>query len=59
MASPKSRGTLKVDVAALIKQREHNYFRQLNLTLPLFNVARRPRLAASLMAIMSKPVAPT
>ncbi len=47
----------------LIKQREPAEAQkknscQFNLTVPLFNVARRPRPASSLRTIASKPVAP-
>ncbi len=42
----------------LIKQRGRSFCCQLKLTVPLFNVARRPRPASSLKAIVSKPVAP-
>ena len=34
------------------------YFLPINLTLPLFNVARRPRPAPRFESTMSKPVAP-
>ena len=64
MTSPRKREHIPVWRAELlIKQREPSEAHkkeccQFNLTFPLFNVARRPRLAAHLKLTLSNPVTP-
>lgn len=64
MTSPEKRERLPVRrLLIYVKQRgrtrpDKNLRRQLDLTVPLFNVARRPRLAAHLRHTLSKPVTP-
>jgi hypothetical protein len=63
MTSRRCRGNHRVDAPLYIKQREPAGAQKKNscqfiLTVPLFNVARRPRPAPQFKRTMSKPVAP-